>query len=92
MWGTIVGMNGTKDLRDAKAMLTESEIQLMYGIGIVQLRRMRARSVGPCFIKVSGVIGKRGGRVLYARAELEAWLATLPVGGGPSLICGGDTE
>jgi len=64
-----------------KACLTETEVQVLYGIGIVQLRKMRGRGVGPRFIKISGAMGKCGGRVVYPVKDLEAWLATMPCGG-----------
>jgi hypothetical protein len=70
-------------LDDHKIMLTEYEVQTRYGIGIIQLRRMRARQVGPRFIKISGTMGVRGGRVVYPVKDLDAWLAECPSGGSP---------
>jgi len=70
---------------NAKLNLTESEVQATRGIGVRQLRTMRMRGIGPRFIKISGSIGQRGGRVLYPVAELDAWLSQCP-GGGVSLL------
>ncbi len=39
------------------------------------------RGSGPPFVKTSGELGQRGGRVLYSVEKLEAWLAARPRGG-----------
>ena len=65
-----------------KRNLTEREAFERYGVGIVQLRKMRARNSGPRYIKISGQIGQRGGRVLYPVEDLERWLNSVPTGGG----------
>lgn len=65
-------------------MLTEREIQETRGIGCGQLRRMRLHGVGPRFIKVAGTLGRVGGKILYPVKDLDAWIATLPTGGGPA--------
>jgi hypothetical protein len=64
-----------------KLNLTESEVVESRGIGRRQLRVMRAKGTGPRYIKVSGQIGRRGGRVLYPVADLDQWLAQRPSGG-----------
>lgn len=64
-----------------KKNLTEREVTEIYGIGTRQLRLMRLRGKGPPFIKVSGQIGKTGGRVLYNVENLERWIASRPSGG-----------
>ncbi|MGD1094611.1 MAG: hypothetical protein ABSB35_21780 [Bryobacteraceae bacterium] len=51
------------------------------GIGRRQLRAMRVRGTGPKWLKVSGELGKRGGRILYPVTSLDRWLATRPGGG-----------
>jgi hypothetical protein len=66
----------------AKLYLTEREVWQSRGIGVQQLRIMRARGCGPRYVKVSGAIGRRGGRVLYAIEDLDRWLAQRPSGGG----------
>lgn len=65
-----------------KKFLSEREVHGEYGLGTRFLRRRRMRNAGPPFVKVSGQLGVRGGRILYERAALEAWLASQPVGGG----------
>ena len=64
-----------------KTHLTETEVFTTTGIGIRQLRNMRARGDGPPFNKTSGEIGKRGGRVVYPFVPLLAWIASRPGGG-----------
>ena len=59
----------------------EREIFELFGIGIRQLRQMRMANTGPKFIKISGEIGKTGGRVVYPIAAVERWLETQPTGG-----------
>jgi hypothetical protein len=65
-----------------KVNLTESEVAERYGVGIRQLRAMRMRNTGPRYVKVSGRLNERGGRILYPRADLEVWFASCPSGGG----------
>jgi hypothetical protein len=65
-----------------KKNLSEKEIEQLYGVGRRLLQGMRMRSEGPPFIKISGRLGARGGRVVYPVAGLEAWLASRPSGGG----------
>jgi hypothetical protein len=64
-----------------KLNLTEREVELTRGIGMKQLRHMRARGDGPPWKKISGQVGVRGGRVLYPVVELDAWFASRPGGG-----------
>lgn len=64
-----------------KNHISETEASLIYGVGIRQFRNMRMRGTGPAWVKVSGQVGKRGGRVLYPVASLEAWLQSRPGGG-----------
>ena len=65
-----------------KQNLSEMEAHQRYGIGLRQLRMLRMANSGPYFIKVSGQIGRPGGRVLYPIKAFDAWLSTLPSGGG----------
>jgi hypothetical protein len=65
-----------------KKNLSEREVNEHYGLGRRQLRMMRMRGTGPLFIKTSGQIGKRGGRILYPVADLESWIGSRPSGGG----------
>jgi hypothetical protein len=65
-----------------KQNITEHEVNHSYGIGVRQLRMMRLRGTGPRYIKVSGQLGKKGGRILYPVEEVAKWLKSLPTGGG----------
>jgi len=62
--------------------INEKQVSERFGIGIRQLRRMRLFGGGPKWTKISGAIGKTGGRVVYAIADVLAWLASCPSGGG----------
>ena len=64
-----------------KINITEREVAAVYGLGIRQLRLMRLRGTGPRWIKVSGEIGRSGGRILYPREAVETWLLSRPSGG-----------
>jgi hypothetical protein len=64
--------------------LTEQQVAQEFAIGLRQLLLMRMRGDGPRFIKTSGQLGRRGGRVRYAVEAVEAWIASLPAGGGHS--------
>ena len=66
----------------SKVNLTEREVQAIYGVGIRKLRRMRMTGDGPRFLKISGEIGKPGGRVLYPAVDLRSWMESRPCGGG----------
>jgi len=70
-----------KSMQAVKKNFTEIEVSNEYGIGIRQLRYMRMRGDGPRWLKVSGQVGRRGGRVLYPVADLDRWLASRPGGG-----------
>jgi hypothetical protein len=61
--------------------ITEKTVSLLFGIGLQQLRELRARGGGPAFFKISGTIGRPGGRILYDRREIEAWIQRRPRGG-----------
>jgi len=65
----------------SKVNLTESEVSELYAIGVRQLRGMRMRNTGPRWLKISGAIGVKGGRILYPVADLNRWLASVPSGG-----------
>ena len=67
---------------ETKLNLTEREVEQTRGLGRRQLRLMRMKGCGPRWIKVSGKLGRRGGRVLYPVAALDEWLAQCPGGGG----------
>jgi len=83
---TVVQKRRSRKLADPviveKLYLNEREVSARYGVGVRQLRMMRLRNKGPRYIKVSGGLGKRGSRVLYPSADVDAWLAGCPAGGG----------
>lgn len=64
-----------------KRFMSEGEVEETFGLGKRKLRLHRMRGDGPPWQKVSGQIGKRGGRVLYPVAGIEAWIASRPGGG-----------
>lgn len=64
-----------------KQNLNETEVAATTGIGVRQLRRMRASNRGPRFIKISGQIGQRGGRIVYPLTGVNEWLESRPCGG-----------
>jgi hypothetical protein len=66
---------------DQKLFLSEREVNAIFGLGIRQLRHMRMAGTGPGFVKVSGTLGSAGGRVLYEKERVRAWLASRPQGG-----------
>jgi hypothetical protein len=65
----------------AKRYLTEIEVEEEYSLGRRYLRLRRFRGGGPPWIKPTGKLGEKGGRVLYSRADLESWLRSRPGGG-----------
>lgn len=71
-----------------KRNLTERQAHEEYGIGLRQLRLMRLRGTGPTFIKISGQLGRRGGRIVYPAVAIESWLKTCPSGGAKPDIGG----
>jgi hypothetical protein len=68
------------------ALLSEREAAAYTGVSVAFLRRARGegapggRTAGPLFVRLETFGekgGKNGGRVMYARADLDAWLASL---------------
>ena len=66
---------------ESKLNLTASDISDLYGISKEFLKMRRRNGDGPPWKKISGAIGKRGGRVVYPMKEFEVWLSTRPGGG-----------
>lgn len=64
-----------------KLFLNEFEVAATRGIGLRALRSMRMRGSGPPFHKISGAIGRKGGRVLYEAALVDDWIRNQPAGG-----------
>jgi len=67
--------------RIEKILLNEREAAAALGVGVNLLRRWRMANRGPRFVKLSGRIGRTGGRVAYPIAALYEWLESLPAGG-----------
>jgi hypothetical protein len=60
---------------------TEREVHQQFGVGIRQLRAMRMRGTGPGWVKVSGQLGKPGGRILYDLDAVSLWMRSRSHGG-----------
>jgi hypothetical protein len=56
-------------------LMTESEVSKRLNVSVASLRRWRLLKRGPAFLKV-------GSLVRYQPEDLDAWLASLPTGGG----------
>jgi hypothetical protein len=72
-----------------KVYLNEYEVSATRGIGLRALRIMRMRGTGPQFMKISGKLGERGGRVLYKASEIDLWIDRQPKGGEQLPVQGG---
>lgn len=70
--------------QNAKRYGTEREIAEMFGLGVKFLRLERMRGSGPPWRKVSGAIGRTGGRVLYSFDAVRQWIEAQPGGGQPA--------
>lgn len=57
-----------------KAMLTTEEVALLYGISTAMLNTMRSNNRGPAYSQLA-----KGGKVLYSRQNIDAWLAAQTV-------------
>ena len=66
---------------EQKRFGSEADVSARYGIGVRQLRELRVRNKGPRYRKVSGKVGRPGGRVLYSFEDVEAWIQAQPCGG-----------
>jgi hypothetical protein len=59
-----------------KRLMTPRDLDEEFGVGIIRQRKMRARGVGPEFVRA-------GYRTIYYRREkVLEWIASLPSGGG----------
>lgn len=56
-------------------LMTETEVSKRLNVSLASLRRWRLLAKGPTFVKI-------GPLVRYRSEDLEAWLASLPRGGG----------
>ena len=57
-----------------KAMLTTEEVAKLYGIPAGTLENMRCQNRGPAYSQLA-----KGGKVLYSRQSIDAWLAAQTV-------------
>jgi excisionase family DNA binding protein len=63
------------DVNLPQTLLTETEVSKQLRVSLAALRKWRVMKRGPQFLKV-------GSLVRYRQADVDQWLATLPVGGG----------
>ena len=63
-------MNGTHTL------LTETDVSKQLRVSLAALRKWRVLNRGPQFVKM-------GPLVRYRQTDIDSWLGSLPVGGGP---------
>lgn len=57
------------DVLRANRMLTEREVEALYGIGVASLRAMRGKRQGPSYHKLNARC------VRYKAEDVEAWIA-----------------
>lgn len=57
------------------SLMTEHEVSKRLNVSLASLRRWRLLRRGPAFLKI-------GPLVRYSAEDLDAWLASLPTGGG----------
>jgi excisionase family DNA binding protein len=63
------------DVNLPQTLLTETEVSKQLRVSLAALRKWRVMKKGPQFLKV-------GSLVRYRQADIDQWLASLPVGGG----------
>ena len=63
------------DVNLPQTLLTETEVAKQLRVSLAALRKWRVMKRGPQFLKV-------GSLVRYRQADVDQWLASLPVGGG----------
>ena len=57
-------------------LLTETDVSKQLRVSLAALRKWRVLNRGPQFVKM-------GPLVRYRQDDIESWLGSLPVGGGP---------
>lgn len=62
------------DVNLPQTLLTETEVSKQLRVSLAALRKWRVMKKGPQFLKV-------GSLVRYRQADVDQWLASLPVGG-----------
>lgn len=63
------------DVNLPQTLLTETEVSKQLRVSLAALRKWRVMKKGPQFLKI-------GSLVRYRQADIDQWLASLPVGGG----------
>jgi predicted DNA-binding transcriptional regulator AlpA len=63
------------DINLPQTLLTETEVSKQLRVSLAALRKWRFMKRGPQFLKV-------GSLVRYRQADVDQWLASLPIGGG----------
>jgi predicted DNA-binding transcriptional regulator AlpA len=64
-----------------RSFLTDTQLAEVLGISVAAIRRWRIEGRGPKFTKL-GELRNSGVLVRYRAEDVEAWLASLPQGGG----------
>lgn len=67
-------MSLSEAISSMQSLLDEHAVAELIGMSVASLRRWRLLSRGPKFLRV-------GARVKYRPEDLQAWLASRPVGG-----------
>lgn len=62
------------ELHNLASLLNEHDVAHITGLSVASVRRWRLKRLGPPYIKI-------GAAVRYRRSDLEAWLASRPMGG-----------
>jgi hypothetical protein len=63
----------------AQQLLIPAEVEEEYGIAVQTLANYRWQGIGPAYVKKTP---GRGGRVVYRRSAIEAWLDAQTVQAG----------
>ena len=64
-------------ISEENSLLTEQDVSRRLSVSLATVRKWRVERRGPTYLKV-------GALVRYRPADLSAWLASLPKGGGPT--------
>ncbi len=63
------------EMNGAYVLLTETDVSKQLRVSLAALRKWRVLNRGPQFVKM-------GPLVRYRQTDIDAWLGSLPVGGG----------
>lgn len=67
-------------------LLKPDEVAPLLRVEVTNLERMRRERRGPPWIKISGELGKSGGRIRYRRSDVEQYIQSrrvVPSADGP---------